>query len=753
MTVSAAQLMVTIGGNAAGAQAAITSTAAMLGKTGMLGMAAVGAGAIMVATGAIATKMAGDFQAGITSLATGAGESTSNLKMVSAGILQMAKDTGTSTKQLVDGMYMIESGGFHGAAGLKILKAAAEGAKVGNADLGVVADSVDTILKNFGEHGALSATQATNALITTVANGKTHLEDLAESLAFVLPAGAAAGLGLKDVLGAMATMTSVGVPAAESATYLRQMIIALEAPSAGARGELAKIGITTQELGAAMKKGLPDALQLIQDQLAKHGIKQGTAEYVAALREISGGTRQMQGMLNLMGPHLKTFKDDVGKIGGAASATGTQVKGWDLVQKTFNQQLSRAGEVVQTLMISLGQKLLPVATQFVAWLANNALPAIKNFASFISGSSTQAQILRPILLAVAIAIGGALVASFIAWAAAAASAAVATIAATWPILAIGAAIALVAAGFLWAYNNIKPVHDLVDRIRLTFGLAFQVLGTTVLPALGAFIARMGGIGNVLKILGLFALGPIGLLILLVTHLSQVRDALGTAAGAIGRFFGNLFGTIGSFVGKWIGYWVTLQQQTIKHVLQLAGDLLAHIGKMKDNLIARIELFIITTIAKFLYLKQQAIKHAVALATGFMDALKNLPGKLLALGEQLIQNLAQGIRNAAGNVTSALKSIPGLGGVVGGIQSVIPHFAAGGVMGTGGMALVGEQGPELVYLPSGARVSPNAGGAGSAGVGGGQPIVVNLMVDGRKLAAAIVPHQGAAVRALTGQRSF
>ena len=687
----------------------------------------------------------------------------------------MAKDTGTSTQQLIDGMYMIESGGFHGAAGLKILKAAAEGAKVVNADLGVVADSVDTILKNFGEHGALSATQATNALITTVANGKTHLEDLAESLAFVLPAGAAAGLGLKDVLGAMATMTSVGVPAAESATYLRQMIIALEAPSAGARGELAKIGITTKELGAAMKKGLPDALQLIQDKLAEHGIKQGTAEYVAALREISGGTRQMQGMLNLMGPHLKTFKEDVGKIGGAASTTGTQVRGWDLVQKTFNQQLSRAGQVVETLMIQLGQKLLPVATQFVSWLANNALPAIKHFASFISGSSEQAQILRPILLAVAIAIGGALVASFIAWAASAAAAAVATIAATWPILAIGAAIGLFVAGLIWAYNNVGFFRNAVNLMRDELGTLFRIFGSVILPALGAFIARLGGVGNVLKILGLIALGPIGLLILLVTHLAQVRDALGTAAGAVGRFFGavfgaigsffgalfgaigtffgNVFGSIGSFVGKWVGSWVSLEQQTVTNVLKMAGDLLAHIGKMKDDLLARIALFIVTTIAKFLYLKQQAIKHAQELATGFMDALKALPGKLLALGEQLITNLAQGIRNAAGNVTSALKSIPGLGGVVGGIQSVIPHFAAGGVMASGGMALVGEQGPELVYLPSGARVTPNAGGAGGAGVGGGQPIVVNLVVDGRKLATAIVPHQGAAVRALTGQRSF
>src|SRR5690242_10905695 len=112
MTISAAQLLVTVGANTLPARAQLTGLAGMLGSGGILAAGATAAGAIMIGVGVVATKMAADFQTGITSLATGAGESTANLKMVSDGILQMAKDTGTSTKQLIDGMYMIESGGF-----------------------------------------------------------------------------------------------------------------------------------------------------------------------------------------------------------------------------------------------------------------------------------------------------------------------------------------------------------------------------------------------------------------------------------------------------------------------------------------------------------------------------------------------------------------------------------------------------------------------------------------------------------------
>src|SRR5205823_5580489 len=111
-----------------------------------VGKATVTAG-IGVAT--MSVKMAGDFQASMVRLKTSAGETgdviggklTGNLKLVSQGILKMAVDTATSTKELSSGMYMVESAGFHGAKGLEVLRAAAEGAKAEGADLGEVTNA------------------------------------------------------------------------------------------------------------------------------------------------------------------------------------------------------------------------------------------------------------------------------------------------------------------------------------------------------------------------------------------------------------------------------------------------------------------------------------------------------------------------------------------------------------------------------------------------------------------------------------
>src|SRR5579872_3065422 len=189
--------------------------AASKGLIGGLSASLLGIGAIVVGLAVATTKMAGDFQAGMTSLVTGAGESEKNIGIVSDGILALATQTGTSTKDLTDGMYMIESAGYHGAAGLLVLKAAAEGAKVGNASLADVANGVTTAMTDYAKSG-LTAAQATNDLIASVANGKTHMGDLANSLSNILPTASAAGVGLTDVLAAMSTMTSEAVPAARS---------------------------------------------------------------------------------------------------------------------------------------------------------------------------------------------------------------------------------------------------------------------------------------------------------------------------------------------------------------------------------------------------------------------------------------------------------------------------------------------------------------------------------------------------------
>jgi hypothetical protein len=116
--------------------------------------------------------------------------------------------------------------------------------------------------------------------------------------------------------------------------------------------------------------------------------------------------------------------------------------------------------------------------------------------------------------------------------------------------------------------------------------------------------------------------------------------------------------------------------------------------------------------------RRAIVNSFASAWGFvrnsvMDAYNFIRG--INWGA-LISGIGKGIGNGLvgmleGAINGALSGLPG------GLKVRLPRFASGVQNFSGGMAVVGEQGPELVQLPQGSNVVPNhrMGGAASTTV--------------------------------------
>lgn len=234
-----------------------------------IGMAGIGVAAISI-------KVATSFQSAMTLLQTGAGESSKNLGMVAAGIKAMAPQVATTATTLAGGMYLIESAGFHGAAGLTVLKAAAEGAKVGNADLKTVANGVTTVLTDYGLK-AKAASGVTSELVETVSQGKTTMGDLAGSLSAVVPLAAAAHLSFAQVAGAMATMTGEGVSANEASQNIAGTIRSLQSPTASAVAEMEQFGLSSNSVSTQLgKKGLTGTLEELAAAVTSHMGPAGT---------------------------------------------------------------------------------------------------------------------------------------------------------------------------------------------------------------------------------------------------------------------------------------------------------------------------------------------------------------------------------------------------------------------------------------------------------------------------------------------
>ncbi len=231
---------------------------------------AIGVAALGVVTG----KAAANFQSMTAVLATSGGEMDKTgalLESSRQGILNLAQATGTATDQLTKGMYMIGSAGFTAAkGGLDVLKAAAEGAKAENADLGVVSNALTTIMLDYGKSIG-TPVAAMDQLIAVVQNGKVTTEALSASLSAVLPIANAAGLSFDQVGGALATMTAQGMSAQQSAQDLAHTIGSLQKPNNVQIQLMQQMGIDSNKLSMDLgKNGLTGTMNILLQAIAAH---------------------------------------------------------------------------------------------------------------------------------------------------------------------------------------------------------------------------------------------------------------------------------------------------------------------------------------------------------------------------------------------------------------------------------------------------------------------------------------------------
>lgn len=258
-------------GTAADAQEKLAGANTQAAESSGIASKAFGiAGIAVAAVGYESVKAAGNFQSLTEHLVTDAGESQSQLKKVQAGILSISTATGTSTTELANGMYHIESAGYHGAAGLTVLQTAAEGAKVGGADLDTVSKALVGSMNAYNMTGSQS-TSMMNQLIATVGAGDMKMEDLASSMSSVTAVAAAAKIPFDQVGGAIATMTAQGMSAQQATQDLGHTIGALSNPNAVQIKEMQAMGLSSAQVSKELGKGgLTGTFSMLTKAVAEH---------------------------------------------------------------------------------------------------------------------------------------------------------------------------------------------------------------------------------------------------------------------------------------------------------------------------------------------------------------------------------------------------------------------------------------------------------------------------------------------------
>jgi len=695
-----------------GGSTAMTAKLGGLAK-GALGMGALFGGLEIAKFGVESIKTATDFQKSSNVLVTAAGESVTNLVNVRKGLLGISSETGTNLDQMTEGMYTVEKAGLRGAKGLAVMESAAKGARDEGADLGVVTNALTSMMTAYG--GSMkNPDKAMNALMVAAGNSKTTLQDYANSLSNVLPVGAKLGLGFNQIAGALGTMTSTGMSAQQAAQNLNHVLAALAAPTRVMATEMDAFGISAED---------------VRDNLGKRGV-QGTIELLS------------NAVKSQLGPAAATATKVIAKMPGAYKDLWAALSDGRMTLATFENKIGRAKDLTETQKDAI-LKAVPAARGYAE--------AMKNMTGGIVGLNTSMMLTGDASKGLAertTAVGEAMnstddftkkwgMSSKTAGASMAIAgqtiknAGVALGTQMLPGLAKGAQLfaTLTTSVVKFVQQNSGWIGPLVKGLGLILGVILAITTATKIwtIAVGIFNAVMDANPITIVIVAIAAL--VAGVIYAYNHFGWFKDGvqaawkgIQVAAKAVGDWFS---GTLWPLLKK-IFAWTPL------------GLVVGNWGAVKaffSGLVKGISGFFESAWG---IIKQVFGWSPLGLVTEhFGDILgffKKLPGKIADAIGTVANVLTSPFRAGFAAVAHLWNStvgkihfnvpdwVPGVGGK-GFSFPTIPGYARGVLSAPGGLALVGEDGPEVIQIPRGSRVYPN--GTGPRPGGGVQVHVDNI----------------------------
>lgn len=320
--------------------------------------ASLAMGAALIAGAGVSVKMAMDFQSSMEMIRTQAGATQTEVNKMSQAILDLAPKVGMGPDELAQGLYHLESAGFRGAQALDLLKAAAEGARIGNANL---EDTTQAMIAITASHikGVKDANDAMAILNATVGIGDMRMEGLAQAMSTgIVPTAATFGLRMQDVSAALATLTDNAVPPIDAATRLRMTISLMGAPSSTAAKALKEIGLSSTQLADDMRgKGLLAALEDLKGHL--EAVEPATTKVVGGTKLTALSVLQLQQHLSNAQQQMKIYGDEHVKAGVATEKHDLAVT---KLQQNINNMQAKLNGAGQT-MVTVGGHALTLSQQ------------------------------------------------------------------------------------------------------------------------------------------------------------------------------------------------------------------------------------------------------------------------------------------------------------------------------------------------------------------------------------------------------
>ena len=304
-------------------------------------------GAIATAVYAGPVQAAQKYETAIAKVGTIADTQEVPLGTLSQQIMQLSNQTGIAASAVADDVYNAISAGQKTADAVNFVTNSTKLAKAGFAESSQTLDVLTTVLNAYGMSADKVGT-VSDMLVQTQNNGKVTVGELASSMGKIIPTANASNVSLEQLCAGYAIMTSKGIAAAETTTYMNSML-----------NELSKSGSTTDKLlrekmggsfSELMKSGksLGEILGGIQDEASKSGL---------ALSDMFSSSEAGKAAMSLLSNGVDGFNASVQEMVNSVGATDSA---FAKMEDTTEAKMEKAKNSIANLGIVLGQNLLPI---------------------------------------------------------------------------------------------------------------------------------------------------------------------------------------------------------------------------------------------------------------------------------------------------------------------------------------------------------------------------------------------------------
>lgn len=310
----------------------------------------------LVALGAVATKMAADFDTSFVRMQTLAGVSAREVDGLKESVLGLAGETGKAPNELAEALFYLSSAGLNTADAMDALEMSARASALGMGSTIDIANAVSSAMNAYAKSG-LSAAEAVDVLVATARAGKAEPAELAAQMGRVLPVASELKISFEDVGAAIAALSLAGNDAAMSTTQLTNLLSKILKPSKQALDLLDGVGLSLDDIQDMVANGnLLPALEELRARLGDNGF----AKFLEDQQAVLAG-------LALTGENVAKNREIFDQLHDSTGALDNAFSTW---ADSMGAKNARAFADLQVAMIEFGDVLAPVVSSVLGFVGD-----------------------------------------------------------------------------------------------------------------------------------------------------------------------------------------------------------------------------------------------------------------------------------------------------------------------------------------------------------------------------------------------